>query len=101
MTRKPPGLFITGTDTGVGKTYVAAAIARAVCAAWQHVPPRSAAEKDIAEVWELTYDPTAPPVYEGYVHDYRSGEGVAAQGPFPVRRIVLDEVLDDFFFDQK
>jgi dethiobiotin synthetase len=33
MTRKPPGLFITGTDTGVGKTYVAAAIARAVRAA--------------------------------------------------------------------
>src|SRR4051812_26779012 len=28
MARKPPGLFITGTDTGVGKTYVAALIAR-------------------------------------------------------------------------
>ncbi len=34
MMRKPaPGLFITGTDTGVGKTYVAAAIARALAAA--------------------------------------------------------------------
>jgi dethiobiotin synthetase len=31
MARKPPGLFITGTDTGVGKTYVAALIARALC----------------------------------------------------------------------
>lgn len=30
MARKPPGLFITGTDTGVGKTYVAALIARAL-----------------------------------------------------------------------
>ena len=26
----PPGLFVTGTDTGVGKTYVAAGIARAL-----------------------------------------------------------------------
>ena len=30
MARKPPGLFITGSDTGVGKTYVAAMIARAL-----------------------------------------------------------------------
>jgi dethiobiotin synthetase len=30
MPRKPPGLFITGSDTGVGKTYVAALIARAL-----------------------------------------------------------------------
>jgi dethiobiotin synthetase len=27
---RPPGLFITGTDTGVGKTYIAARIARAL-----------------------------------------------------------------------
>jgi len=30
MARKPPGLFITGSDTGVGKTYVTALIARAL-----------------------------------------------------------------------
>jgi dethiobiotin synthetase len=30
MIRKPPGLFITGSDTGVGKTHVAAMIARAL-----------------------------------------------------------------------
>jgi dethiobiotin synthetase len=30
MARKPPGLFITGSDTDVGKTYVAALIARAL-----------------------------------------------------------------------
>ncbi|MEX2138355.1 MAG: dethiobiotin synthase [Pirellulales bacterium] len=30
MARKPAGLFITGSDTGVGKTYVAALIARAL-----------------------------------------------------------------------
>jgi dethiobiotin synthetase len=30
MARKPPGLFITGSDTDVGKTYVAALLARAL-----------------------------------------------------------------------
>jgi dethiobiotin synthetase len=33
----PPGLFITGTDTGVGKTYVAALIARQLAAAGRRV----------------------------------------------------------------
>jgi DNA-binding beta-propeller fold protein YncE len=33
------------------------------------------------------------------VHDFRLGEGIATKGPFPVRRILLDDVLDDFFFD--
>jgi len=38
MTREPrPGLFITGTDTEVGKTYVAALIARSLCAAGRRV----------------------------------------------------------------
>jgi dethiobiotin synthetase len=32
MPQRVPGLFITGTDTGVGKTYVAAMIARALTA---------------------------------------------------------------------
>jgi mono/diheme cytochrome c family protein len=74
-----------------------------VSAVYDAAPRKSfiVALKDIAEVWELTYDPKAAPVYEGYVHDYRHGEGVAASGLFPVRRIVLDDVLDDFFFDQK
>lgn len=30
MPNHPPGLFITGTDTGVGKTYVAALVARSL-----------------------------------------------------------------------
>jgi mono/diheme cytochrome c family protein/DNA-binding beta-propeller fold protein YncE len=73
-----------------------------VSAVYDAAPRKSfvVALKDIPEVWELPYDPKAPPVYEGYVHDYRMGEGVAEKGPFPVRRIVLDDVLDDFFFDQ-
>lgn len=58
-----------------------------------------AALKDIPEVWEIPWDEKAEPIYPGLVHDYRMGEALAAKGPFPVRRIKLDDYLDDFFFD--
>ncbi|MBM3356937.1 MAG: cytochrome C oxidase Cbb3 [Betaproteobacteria bacterium] len=57
-----------------------------------------AALKDIREVWELTYDEKAEPVYQGFVHDFRMKEGIPVPGPFPPRRIRLDDFLDDFFF---
>ena len=60
-----------------------------------------AALKDIPEVWEVIYADDPLPVYNGPMHDYRMGEGVArASGQFPVRRIRLDDYLDDFLFDQ-
>jgi WD40 repeat protein len=65
-------------------------------------PPRKsfiAALKDIPEVWEISYEDAPPPRFAGLVHDYRMGEGVAVNGPFPVRRIRLGDYLDDFFFD--
>jgi mono/diheme cytochrome c family protein/DNA-binding beta-propeller fold protein YncE len=58
-----------------------------------------AALKDIPEVWEIPWSDEHEPIYPGLVHDYRMGEALAAKGPFPVRRIKLDDVLDDFFFD--
>ena len=59
-----------------------------------------AALKDIPEVWEVPYADNALPVYNGPMHDYRMEEGVSRQtGRFPVRRIKLDDYLDDFFFD--
>ena len=58
------------------------------------------AMKDIAELWEIPYDPKAEPIFDGYVHDYKMGEGISKPGYFGVRRTVLDEPLDDFFFDQ-
>ncbi|WP_420477254.1 cytochrome D1 domain-containing protein [Noviherbaspirillum sp. ST9] len=74
-----------------------------VSAVYDAAPRKSfvAALKDIPEVWELTYDDKAEPVYNGMVHDYKMGEGVAVKGPFPVRRIVLEDYLDDFFFDAR
>jgi hypothetical protein len=57
-----------------------------------------AAFKDIPEVWEIPYDGRA--VYKGLVHDYQFKEAIAEPGPLPVRTILLDDFLDDFFFDQ-
>jgi mono/diheme cytochrome c family protein len=72
-----------------------------VSAVYDAAPRQSfvAAMKDIPEVWEISYDPKAEPVYEGLVHDYRMGEGNPMPGQFYPRRTLLNDVLDDFFFD--
>lgn len=60
------------------------------------------AMKDIAEIWEVSYDDDAAPVYPGFVHSYERGmlEGLGAEaGLFARRRIAVDEPLDDFMFD--
>jgi mono/diheme cytochrome c family protein/DNA-binding beta-propeller fold protein YncE len=67
-------------------------------------PPRNsfiAALKDIPEVWEISYADDPPQAFAGWVHDYNpeSGENPIIE-PFPVRRIRVDDYLDDFFFDQ-
>jgi WD40 repeat protein len=68
-------------------------------------PPRNsfiAALKDIPEVWQIYYGDDPPTGFAGWVHDYRpeSGENLKPE-PFPVRRIKVDDYLDDFFFDQE
>jgi DNA-binding beta-propeller fold protein YncE/cytochrome c553 len=68
-------------------------------------PPRDsfiAALKDVPEIWEISTDPHAPPVYSGLVHSYEQGmvEGLpSSQGLFALRRIEVSEPVDDFFFD--
>ncbi len=57
-----------------------------------------AALKDLTEVWEIPYEDDPP--YYGKVHDYRYEGPPENLGKFPVRRIKLDDYLDDFFFDQ-
>ncbi|MFN7085744.1 MAG: cytochrome D1 domain-containing protein [Burkholderiales bacterium] len=73
-----------------------------VSAVYDATPRRSfvAALKDIPEIWEVSYDENAPPLHEGLVHDYRMGEAIATSSFLNPRRTLLDEYLDDFFFDQ-
>ena len=53
--------------------------------------------KDLKELWEIQYGDD--PVFYGFVDDYRV-EGVPETTErFPIRRIRLDDYLDDFFFD--
>jgi len=61
-----------------------------------------AALKDIPEVWEISYADNPPPGFSGWEHNYREGSGdVLKPDPFPVRRIMVDDYLDDFFFNQE
>ena len=74
-----------------------------VSAVYQAAPRQSfvLALKDLPEIWEVSYSSEPPAIFGGLVHSYETGmvEGLAASGPFPVRRIPLQEPLDDFFFD--
>ncbi len=61
-----------------------------------------AALKDIPEVWQISYADHPPPGFSGWVHDYNPESGDADTGErFPLRRITVDDYLDDFFFDQE
>jgi cytochrome c553/WD40 repeat protein len=68
-------------------------------------PPRNsfvAALKDVPEIWEISTDPNAAPVFGGFVHSHEKGMVEAlpsSQGLFTLRRIEVPEPLDDFFFD--
>ncbi|MBF0184780.1 MAG: c-type cytochrome [Magnetococcales bacterium] len=68
-------------------------------------PPRNsfiAAMKDFTEVWEIPYNDQAPSKILAKADEERaeSGKGVPVDvSPFPVRRIQVDDYLDDFFFD--
>lgn len=61
-----------------------------------------AALKDLKEVWEISYDDDPPAGFgKGWVHDHRKESGDGGKStPFPVRRIKVENYLDDFFFDQ-
>jgi len=57
--------------------------------------------RGLAELWEIAYDPAAAPVYEGLVHDYRMGEGIASPGYLTPRRMPLDAPIGAIFFDPR
>lgn len=56
--------------------------------------------KDSPELWEINYQNPPPAGFGNWVHDYRKDSGEAKKRLFPIRRIYLKDVLDDFLFDQ-
>jgi mono/diheme cytochrome c family protein/DNA-binding beta-propeller fold protein YncE len=102
----PRTVVLFDADLNMVKRYDATTLdgksASRVSAVYDAAPRKSfvVALKDIPEVWEISYDPKAPPIYDGLVHDYKMGEAIAKPGYHGVRRTPLDEPLDDFFFDQ-
>jgi len=91
-----PVKYITAADKKGNTSRVSAVYA---------APPRDSfivAMKDIKEIWELSWDPNAEPVYGSFVHNYRKDQLEAIvehKQPFGIRRIKVKEYMDDFFFD--
>lgn len=102
----PHSVVLFDADLNLQKTYAAATLdgkaTSRVSAVYDATPRQSfvVALKDIPELWEISYNPQAEPIYDGLVHDYQMGEAIAKPGFHGVRRTPLDEPLDDFFFDQ-
>ncbi|UJW78953.1 cytochrome D1 domain-containing protein [Hydrogenophaga sp. SL48] len=102
----PHSVVLFDADLNLQKTYAAATLdgkqTSRVSAVYDATPRNSfvVALKDIPELWEISYNPKAEPIYDGLVHDYKMGEAIAKPGFHGVRRTPLDEPLDDFFFDQ-
>jgi hypothetical protein len=73
-----------------------------VSAVYDAAPRKSfiAALKDVKELWEVSYDPKAPEIAEGLVHDYKLREGSFVAGFLNPRRTPLEDTLDDFFLTQ-
>lgn len=67
------------------------------------LPPRTSfvvAFDGLPELWEIPLDPRAEPIYDGFVHDYRMGEGIAKPGFLGVRRTRLPQPLHRLAVDR-
>lgn len=56
--------------------------------------------ENLAELWELQLDPAAEPIFNGWVHDYRMGEGIAEPGYLGLRRTRLPEPVQALATDR-
>lgn len=102
----PHNLVLFDSNLELVKTYPVTSLdgkkSSRVSAVYDAAPRNSfiVALKDMPELWEISYDVKAPPIYDGFVHDYKMVEALGKPGFLGVRRTLLDEPLDDFFFDQ-
>jgi mono/diheme cytochrome c family protein/WD40 repeat protein len=77
-------------------------ISSRVSAVYDASPRQSfvAALKDVKEVWEISYNPKAPEIPAGMIHDFKYREGAFIDGFLNPQRSQLDDYLDDFYFTQ-
>lgn len=55
----------------------------------------------LAEVWEISFDPQAPPIFDGLVHDYRMGESLPSPGYLGARRMPMQQPLPEFVYSDR
>ncbi|WP_298213180.1 cytochrome D1 domain-containing protein [Acidovorax sp.] len=102
----PHTLALFDSDLQLVRTYDARTLdgkaSSRVSAVYDAAPRQSfvVALKDIAEIWEISYDPKAAPIHDGPAHEDKVGEATTTPSYQGVRRTPLSEPLDDFFFDQ-
>lgn len=102
----PHSLVLLDSDLNLIKvldvTDQAGKVSSRVSAVYDAAPRKSfvAALKDVPEVWEISYDPSAEDIPVGLIHDFKYKEGAFLRGYLNPRRTPLDDVLDDFFFTQ-
>jgi hypothetical protein len=100
------GLSITVHEHGVRVKSLAAASRdgreRSAITAIHYLPQRRSfvvAFETLPELWELSIDPAAAPIYDGLVHDYRMGEAIAEPGFLHPRRTRLETPLQELAVD--
>lgn len=93
----PGGLALYDSALQLVRRYPAASLDGSVksqVAALLHAAGRRSfvvAFDTLPELWEISYDRAAPPIFDGLVHDYRMGEAIASSGFLGVRRTPLEE----------
>lgn len=88
LVRRYDGAGLQRRRRGRARTLFHLAGRRSVVASWP----------DLGELWEISLDPSAEPVFDGLVHDYRMGEGIASPGYLGVRRAPLGMPMVDITF---
>lgn len=92
----PPSLALFDSELRPVREYAAApldGLTRSAVSSVQDAPLRRSfivCFDSLPQLWEISYDPAAEPIFDGLVHDYRMGEGIAKPGFLGARRTPLD-----------
>lgn len=93
---QPPTLSLFDGELKLLRRYAAAALDGGSASAPSAVLDAGARNSFVVsfdtlpQLWEVSRDPAAAPIFDGLVHDYRMGEGIASPGYLGVRRTPLE-----------